>query len=324
MKVAIVGKGGSGKTTLSALLIRYLRSQPLSVLAIDADINQHLALALGATKEEAASIPALGLEMSRIKEYLRGTNPRISKPSSLMKTTPPGKGSRLLTVSGNNLLFDHFVRTINGVRFLATGPLNEEDLGTSCYHSKLGATELILSHLIDKPDEYVIVDMTAGADAFAGGMFMKFDLTVLVCEPSLKGISVYEQYKKYSNKHDVNLKVIGNKVETKEDIAFLRKHIGKDLFATFGHSRYVKGLERGEDLPLAELEPENLTVLGEIKDAVDASHKDWDKFYRAQVDLHRRTAESWANRDAGEDLTLQIDPEFSMSAAAEAIHATTR
>jgi CO dehydrogenase maturation factor len=323
MKVAIVGKGGSGKTTISALLIRYLRSQPSSVLAIDADINQHLALALGATKNEAASVPPLGLEMSRIKEYLRGTNPRISKPSSLIKTTPPGAGSRLLTISGTNLLFDHFVRTINGIRFLATGPLNEDDLGTSCYHSKLGATELILTHLIDKPNEYVIVDMTAGADAFAGGMFMKFDLTLLVCEPTLKGISVYEQYKKYGDKNEVNLKVVGNKVESKEDIEFLRKHVGKDLFATFKHSRYVRSLERGEELPLTKLEPENLAVLKEIRAAIDSYHKDWDKFYRQQVDLHRRTAESWANKEAGEDLTLQIDPAFSMSAAAETIYASS-
>ncbi len=324
MRIAFVGKGGSGKTTLGALFIRHLASQESPVLAIDADINQHLATALGADEDQAAGVPPLGLEMSRIKEYLRGTNPRITKPSSLMKTTPPGTGSRLLTITGNNPMFDYFARTIEGVRFMATGALSEEDLGIKCYHSKLGATELLLSHLIDRDNEYVVVDMTAGADSFAGGMFMKFDLTFLVAEPTLKGVSVYEQYKKYGQDHGINLKVIGNKVETLEDTAFLRRHVGDDLFATFGHSQYVRSLEKGEQLPLNKLEPENLAILQQLKSAADAITKDWDIFYQQQVELHRRTAESWASRDAGEDLTLQIDPEFSLSAAAKALYADTR
>ena len=47
MKIAFAGKGGSGKTTLSALFTRYLAGQGRPVVAIDADINQHLAEALG-------------------------------------------------------------------------------------------------------------------------------------------------------------------------------------------------------------------------------------------------------------------------------------
>ena|ERR1700683_1925729 len=321
MKIAFVGKGGSGKTTLSALFIRSLASQESPVLAIDADINQHLASALGATEAEASSVPPLGLELSRIKEHLRGTNPRITKPSSLMKTTPPGTGSRLLTLTGKNMLFDHFARDIAGVKFMATGALSEEDLGIKCYHSKLGATELILSHLIDRTNEYVVVDMTAGADSFAGGMFLKFDLTFLVVEPTLKGVSVYEQYKKYAEGYDVNLRVIGNKVESEEDITFLRKRVGDALIATFGNSKYVRSLEQGKHRPLDELESKNLAVLDQLKTAVDTVPKDWDTFYRQQVDLHRRTAESWANKDAGEDLTLQIDPEFSLSAAVANLYA---
>jgi CO dehydrogenase maturation factor len=43
VRIAFVGKGGSGKTTLSALFTRYLADQGPPVIAIDADINQHLA-----------------------------------------------------------------------------------------------------------------------------------------------------------------------------------------------------------------------------------------------------------------------------------------
>src|SRR5690349_17168603 len=47
MRIAFVGKGGSGKTTVSAVFSRCLAEQGHRVVAIDADINQHLAQALG-------------------------------------------------------------------------------------------------------------------------------------------------------------------------------------------------------------------------------------------------------------------------------------
>ena len=47
MKIAISGKGGVGKTTLAALLIKYFPDQGKKVLAVDADPDANLALALG-------------------------------------------------------------------------------------------------------------------------------------------------------------------------------------------------------------------------------------------------------------------------------------
>src|ERR1700730_255019 len=52
-RVAFVGKGGSGKITLASLFSRYLGAQQSAVLAIDADINQHLGEALGLTALES-------------------------------------------------------------------------------------------------------------------------------------------------------------------------------------------------------------------------------------------------------------------------------
>ena len=69
MKIAFVGKGGSGKTTLAALFTRFIAASApdTALLAIDADINQHLAVALGANEDEAALLPALGDNLSAIK-----------------------------------------------------------------------------------------------------------------------------------------------------------------------------------------------------------------------------------------------------------------
>ena len=86
---------------------------------------------------------------------------------------------------------------------MVTGAFEEKDLGVSCYHSKVGAAELYLNHLVDGPDEYLVMDMTAGADAFASGLFTRFDLTCLVVEPTRKSVSVYQQYREYAKEYDV-------------------------------------------------------------------------------------------------------------------------
>jgi CO dehydrogenase maturation factor len=142
VKIAFVGKGGSGKTTLSALFARYLAASGAPVVAIDADINQHLAVALGLTEDEAAALPALGARLADIKEYLRGENPLITSAATMVKTTPPGRGSRLLRPLGDDPLHAGLARNVDGVRLMVTGPFAAEDLGVSCYHAKVGAVEL--------------------------------------------------------------------------------------------------------------------------------------------------------------------------------------
>jgi len=312
MRVAFVGKGGSGKTTMASLFARHLAAGSRPLLAIDADINQHLAAALGGVDGDAASIPALGEHLPAIKEYLRGSNPLIRSIESFLKTTPPGRGSRLLRVEDDNPIYAACVRTVGGVRLAVTGEFAEEDLGVSCYHSKVGAVELLLNHLVDGPGEYVVVDMTAGADAFASGLFTRFDRTFLVCEPTLRSVGVYRQYAGYAREYGIAVSVVGNKVEDEADGAFLREQVGDDLVATFGRSAYVRAAERGHPGPIHDLEPGNRSTLTALAALVDDTDKDWAEFTRLGHEFHRRVAASWGNTETGEDLTAQIDPEFRM------------
>ena len=310
MKTCFVGKGGSGKTTLAALFARYLAAAGAPLLAIDADINQHLAAALGATEDEAVMLPALGDHLTEIKDYLRGSNPRIRSAEVMVKTTPPGPGSRLLRVVEDNPLYDKLVRRVGGVRLAVTGPFASEDLGVACYHSKVGAVELLLNHLVDGQGEYVVVDMTAGADSFASGLFTRFDTTFLVCEPTVRSVGVYRQYVGYARDFGVRVHVIGNKVEDDSDVEFLREHVGEDLLTWITRSAYVKAAERGVVGPIGELEPRNRAALELLRSRTDEVTKDWVTYTRQAYEFHRRNAYAWANDRAGEDLANQIDPEF--------------
>jgi len=122
VKIAFVGKGGSGKTTLTALLARHIAALGRPQLVLDADINQHLAVALGATPEEASALPTLGQHLPLIKDYLRGNNPRIASAAHMTKTTPPGRGSRLLRVGEANPIAAACVRTIAASRSRSPAP----------------------------------------------------------------------------------------------------------------------------------------------------------------------------------------------------------
>lgn len=312
MKVAFVGKGGSGKTTLSSLFVRHLAGRGLPVVAVDADINQHLGVALGLDEGRAAKIPALGDRLHEIKEHLRGDNPRIPSADAMVKTTPPGRGSRLLRFRGDDPVHEAG-QEVGGVTLLATGQFTDDDLGVACYHSKTGAVELYLNHLVDGPGEYVVVDMTAGADTFASGLFTRFDLMFLVAEPTRKGVAVYRQYTEYARDYDVAIRVVGNKVQTDDDVAFLRAHVGDDLLAWLGQSAAVRALEQGRDG--VELEENNVVALDRMRAEVDARVKDWDKYQRQAVEFHVRNARRWANAATGRDLEEQIDPEFRFPAA---------
>lgn len=316
MKIAFVGKGGSGKTTLSSLFIRHLAANEAPVVAVDADINQHLGAALGLDEAQAAELPAMGAHLPLIKEYLRGSNPRITSADSMIKTTPPGEGSRLLRVHEDNPVYEACARTVRlddgDIRLMATGPFTESDLGVACYHSKVGAVELCLNHLVDGVDEYVVVDMTAGSDSFASGMFTRFDMTFLVAEPTRKGVSVYRQYKEYARDFGVALKVVGNKVQGQDDVDFLRAEVGDDLLVTVGHSDWVRGMEKGRPSRFELLEADNRMALQALQNAADDSYadRDWERYTRQMVHFHLRNAESWGNAKTGVDLAAQVDPGF--------------
>ncbi|HWR48286.1 MAG TPA: ATP-binding protein, partial [Pseudonocardiaceae bacterium] len=170
--------------------------------------------------------------------------------------------------------------------------------------------------------------MTAGADSVASGLFTRFDVTFLVCEPTLRSVGVYRQYRAYVRDFGVRIAVVGNKVSDDEDAAFLRAQIGADLVGWVSRSAHVRATERGALRPIGALEPANAATLDTMLDVVDSVTKDWVSYQRQAVEFHLRNAVAWANDRTGYDLTDQIDPDFvhgpDALAPSDELPATTR
>lgn len=307
MKIAFVGKGGSGKTTTAALFARYMQQHGHRSLALDADINQHFAAALGYEGE----LVSMGTECDRIKTHLAGSNSRFGV-DEMKKTTPPGRGSNLVTLDAGDWFLREFTKNADGIRVAGAGEIPEGNVGVRCYHGLNGAVELVLGHMADKDDDVVIVDMTAGADALSSTLFAKVDALVLVVEPTRKSLGVYEQLMSTINKYNIPLYIVANKIIEQTDIDFILETI-PELAATLPQSSYVRACERGQHV---DIEQEMTTELEILATRILATPRDWKKMQQQSHELHLKNADDWA----GERAKSQIDPDFSLADAVTRQH----
>lgn len=337
LKVLVPGKGGSGKTTVTAAIATHWAQHVGRVLAIDNDLNQNLPATLGMSKAQRESIPPIGSteQANRIKSHLRGTNQRILDVKHMMKTTPFGPGSRPIFINEDDPIIREFTRRLGSrMHVAAPGEFNAEQLGKSCYHAVNGITELMINHMITKPGELVIFDSTAGADTFASGLFTRFDRTLLVTRPDKKGLGVIEQYVKnlklFSERHGIDgvtsLAVVINGVSSTDPIMRQKqidyvkgrlKNIGLDPEIT------VVGVLRHDPI-MDELGVEAATDSKAISTLIQNNKEEFDKIIRAiqetPVDLkrfqklgeltHIVNAKGGASDSYGTDLTQQIHPDF--------------
>lgn len=298
MKIAFTGKGGSGKTTMSSLFAQVAADDGYKVLALDADINQHLAAAVG----YVGALRSMGADVDMIKEYLRGSSRVVGSVATMHKSTPPGKGSRLLRLTADDWFINQFTVNHQGVWIAGAGEIPEGNVGVRCYHGLNGAIELVLGHTIDNQEDIVLVDMTAGADAFSSTLFTKVDTLVLVVEPTLKSLGVYAQFKQYADAYAVPVVVIGNKIENDEDKGFVLQFV-PEVAIWVAPSRYIKYRERG--VADEVIEPETIDALRRLREKLVARPIDWEKREQLSHRMHRRAVDE-----------PMIDPDFSLVKAA--------
>ena len=126
------------------------------------------------------------------------------------------------------------------------------------------AVGLLLDHLPDGVGEYVVVDLPADASASA-----RFDLTVLVSEPTRRAVELYREHRKHASADGAELGVLGNKISDWGDAAWLTEQMGDALLGCVGHSAWIRAAERGAAGAIDVLEPGNVAALAALKAAVD-------------------------------------------------------
>ncbi len=111
MRVAIAGKGGSGKTTISGTIARLLAQSGRQVVAVDADTNPNLATTLGLRPDRAKEIVAL--------------------PRTLLKREQQPDGSMISTFLRNPLdvLHEYGTEAPDGVRLVVMGAVGHGGAG---------------------------------------------------------------------------------------------------------------------------------------------------------------------------------------------------
>ncbi len=318
MRIAFVGKGGSGKTTLSALFAQYINKK-YPVLAIDADLNMHLGALLGFEAalpiEQHISHPEAA---KAIKTHLKGKNTRIKDLAQFRKTTPPTADSNLIYLNDpEDTILSRFGSGDEHLRLLVVGTYDSEEIGASCYHNNLAILENILSHLVDSSG-VVVTDMVAGVDAFANTLHAQFDLLVLVVEPTKRGLEVFEQYRKLAEEAGVyeSLFVVGNKVRSEADREFIKKNIPTEkLIGFFKESEYMRLKDQeGGSLDVDRLEDENKALLGTIEGKLLSITPDHQGRLQKLYELHRRYVAQRFIAERYGDLTNQIDETFTFPA----------
>lgn len=224
MKLAFVWKGGSGKTTLTASFIRYLNSNNIFTIGIDADINVWLASALGIDFDITKYLSHDDI-VFRVREYLRWENKKIVSSGHIVKTTPPWKWSRLITRDSQDFFQEFTSHQDSQLKFFHVGTYEPVWVGISCYHSHLSIYENILSHTYLRHDEFLIADMVAGNDAFSNTLFTQFDVLCLIVEPTHESVSLVHKYLDLMKTTESSTKIIiiANKIEDENDLKYLER-----------------------------------------------------------------------------------------------------
>lgn len=207
MRVAVAGKGGAGKTTISATLARLSAAAGQAVVAVDADANPNLSVALGIGADTAAGITAV--------------------PSSLVSRRIGGAG---LTEPIHEVLDRYAVSAPDGVRLLGMGAPAHANEGCLC------SAHAVVSALLEDlggAERFVVVDMEASPEHLSRGTVRHVDAIFLVAEPYYRSLETVRRMGSLVAELPIaRVAVVANKVRSDDDaraiVEFCDRH-GFDL-----------------------------------------------------------------------------------------------
>jgi len=209
MKIAVSGKGGTGKTTITSILARTFMKRGCKVLAIDADPNANLALSLGILPEEAEKITPISENFNLVEEK---TGVRPESYGMIFR----------LSFRVDDIVEKFSVDSPEGIHLLVMGAVRSAGQGCMCPANAL--VRALLRHLLTKREEVVVVDMVAGLEHIGRGTVEHVDAMLIVSEANLKSLETAKRICKLSK--EMGLKKVfsvGNKVYDDSDERMIRR-----------------------------------------------------------------------------------------------------
>ena len=172
MKIAVSGKGGTGKTFLAGTLAAQFAAGGHPVIAIDADPSPNLALTLGLSPEDAGRI----VPIAENEELIR------------LKTGTDYSGVFRLTFTVDDILEKYSVPTPPGVYLMVMGTVRS--IGSGCTCPAHSVVKVLFRHLIVERNEVVILDMDAGIEHLGRGTAERVDTLLVVSDANRKSLEV--------------------------------------------------------------------------------------------------------------------------------------
>jgi len=216
MKLAVSGKGGVGKTTFSALLIRNLNEQGKHVLAIDADPDANLAAALGIPDADQI------IPISEMKQLIfERTEVKPGSIGGFFKLNPKVDD-----------LPDALSAKLDNIKLMRLGGVQKGGSGCICPESTL--LRALITHIVLARDEVVVMDMEAGIEHLGRATAQAVDKLIIVVEPGRRSIDTAGHIKKLASEIGLkNIALVGNKIRSNKDEKFLKEHLSSFMFLGF-------------------------------------------------------------------------------------------
>ncbi|SJZ38100.1 ATP-binding protein [Selenihalanaerobacter shriftii] len=236
MKIAISGKGGVGKTTVTANLSKMFAQNGYQIFAVDADPDANLATALGISGEEAENIkPLVELE-------------------DVIKAKNAGGGSLVSLNPKVEYVLDDYAYDLNNVKFLRMGDIKQG--GSECYCKENSFLRSLMDSLLMEKNDVVILDMGAGIEHLSRGTAQAVDCLITIIEPSQVSIETAETVKEMARDLDIPLvKTIVNKVYDEEAKKFVVNHFqAEDIlgFIPFSQDVITSAMKRQQQDKISE------------------------------------------------------------------------
>lgn len=249
MKIAVTGKGGVGKTTLTSLLAYTYADQNYQVLAIDADPSPCLGAALGFPEELLVELTPI----ARMDELIyERTGAKPGTTGGYFKLNPRVDD-----------LPDRFSAVHRGIKMLELGSVKLGGAGCICPESAM--LRSLVTHILLRRDEVVLLDMYAGVEHLGRATADAVDAMLVVVEPTARSLGTAKQIMDLAN--DLKMKhlfLVGSKIQGEEDLQFIRNNSpGLDVLGSLADDPRVRQADR-EGLSAYDLSPELVASAKEI------------------------------------------------------------